>query len=64
MIPLASPDIREEDINKVVDVLRSGMLVQGAQVAAFEQSLNLRFVSFAICLQSSTSLKEAECFPW
>ena len=39
MIPLASPDIREEDINKVVDVLRSGMLVQGAQVAAFEQSI-------------------------
>lgn len=39
MIPLASPDIREEDINKVVEVLRSGMLVQGAQVAAFEQSI-------------------------
>jgi dTDP-4-amino-4,6-dideoxygalactose transaminase len=39
MIPLASPDIREEDINKVVEVLRSGMLVQGAQVAAFEQSV-------------------------
>jgi len=29
MIPLASPDIREEDIKKVVGVLRSGMLVQG-----------------------------------
>lgn len=39
MIPLASPDIRDEDIDKVVDVLRSGMLVQGAQVAAFEQSV-------------------------
>lgn len=39
MIPLASPDIRDEDINRVVDVLRSGMLVQGAQVAAFERSV-------------------------
>lgn len=39
MIPLASPDIRDEDINRVVDVLRSGMLVQGAQVAAFEKSI-------------------------
>lgn len=39
MIPLASPDVREEDINKVVEVLRSGMLVQGAEVAAFEQSI-------------------------
>ena len=38
MIPLASPDIREEDISKVVDVLRSGMLVQGPQVAAFEMN--------------------------
>lgn len=39
MIPLASPDIREEDINKVIDVLRSGMLVQGTQVATFEKSI-------------------------
>ena len=39
MIQLASPDIREEDIEKVVEVLRSGMLVQGEQVAALEQSI-------------------------
>lgn len=35
-IPLMSPSISEQDINSVVDVLRSGMLVQGANVAALE----------------------------
>lgn len=39
MIPLASPDIREEDIARVVDVLRSGNLVQGAEVLALESSV-------------------------
>lgn len=36
-IPLANPDIQEEDIQAVVDVLRSGMLVQGKNVEALEQ---------------------------
>ena len=35
-IPLMSPDIAETDIEAVAAVLRSGMLVQGEQVAAFE----------------------------
>ncbi|MGI8544100.1 MAG: DegT/DnrJ/EryC1/StrS family aminotransferase [Aridibacter sp.] len=35
-IPLISPNISEQDIESVVDVLRSGMLVQGEQVAALE----------------------------
>ncbi|MDB4055028.1 DegT/DnrJ/EryC1/StrS aminotransferase family protein [Akkermansiaceae bacterium] len=35
-IPLASPDIRDEDIKATVDVLTSGMLVQGQQVLALE----------------------------
>jgi dTDP-4-amino-4,6-dideoxygalactose transaminase len=39
MIPLASPDIREEDIKRVVDVLHSGILVQCEQVAALEESI-------------------------
>jgi perosamine synthetase len=39
MIRLASPDIRETDINKVKDVLLSGSLVQGRYVEAFEKSL-------------------------
>jgi len=38
-IPLASPDIREEDIQAVSDVLRSGNLVQGKQVEKLENNL-------------------------
>lgn len=37
-IPLASPDIREEDINCVVNVLKSGMLVQGKKVEELENT--------------------------
>lgn len=37
MIPLASPDIREEDIAAAVRVMRSGMLVQGPEVALLEK---------------------------
>ena len=37
-IPLASPDIRPEDIQEVVAVLESGMLVQGKRVADLEKN--------------------------
>ncbi|MBI4849809.1 MAG: DegT/DnrJ/EryC1/StrS aminotransferase family protein [Nitrospirae bacterium] len=39
MIKLASPDIRSEDIGRAVAVLQSGQLVQGENVAAFEEAL-------------------------
>lgn len=35
-IPLMSPNITEQDIERVSEVLRSGMLVQGENVRAFE----------------------------
>lgn len=38
-IPLASPDIQEEDINAVSAVLRTGNLVQGKQVEQLENNL-------------------------
>lgn len=38
-IPLASPDIRQEDIAGLVDVLTSGNLVQGERVATLERNL-------------------------
>lgn len=38
-IPLASPDIIEDDILKVAEVLRSGMLVQGVKVGELEQNI-------------------------
>lgn len=39
MIRLAVPDIQESDITRVVEVLRSGNLVQAREVAGFEQAL-------------------------
>ena len=39
MIRLARPDIDDEDIEAVAAVLRSGLLVQGEQVARFEAAL-------------------------
>jgi dTDP-4-amino-4,6-dideoxygalactose transaminase len=36
-IPLMVPDINEDDIQSVVDVLRSGMLVQGVNVEKLEK---------------------------
>ena len=36
MIPLVRPDIGEEEISAVTDILRSGMLAQGPKVAELE----------------------------
>lgn len=48
-IPLTKPDIQDEDINNVVSVLRSGMLVQGEMVKRLESDvsafLNTPYVS-------------------
>ena len=38
-IPLMIPDIRDSDIQRVIDVLKSGMLIQGKQVEQFENSV-------------------------
>lgn len=43
MIHLASPIIGEEEIDAVTAVMRSGMLAQGAEVAAFEQEFATTF---------------------
>ncbi len=40
MIKLASPDIRESDIQKAVEVIQSGNLIQGRNVLAFEKALS------------------------
>jgi dTDP-4-amino-4,6-dideoxygalactose transaminase len=37
MIPAAKPEIGEDEIEAVVRVMRTGMVVQGPEVAAFEQ---------------------------
>lgn len=37
MIPVATPIIDEEEIKKVVKVLKSGFIAQGPRVAEFEE---------------------------
>ena len=51
-IPLASPDIRETDIEAVVSVLRSGNLVQGIKVLELEAKLS-KFLNIQHCIMLS-----------
>ena len=55
-IPLASPDITDDDINCVVNVLKSGMLVQGENVLALEKSFtNYHKNNHAIAVSNGTA---------
>jgi len=56
MIPYGKHHIVEEDIQAVVDVLRSGALTQGHAVEAFEQAIaNYVGAKFAIAVSSGTA---------
>lgn len=54
-IPLMVPDIQEQDLNAVVEVLKSGMLIQGKKVEELENNL-ARFlnVKHAIAVSNGT----------
>jgi perosamine synthetase len=55
-IPLAKPDIREEDIFLVNEVLRSGMLVQGIYVEKLENAFaSYHGVNHAVALSNGTA---------
>jgi len=55
-IPLASPDIREEDISAVVQVLRSGMLVQAQHVQELEANIAIfNSTKYAIAVSNGTA---------
>lgn len=51
-IPLASPDINDEDIGEVVRVLKSGMLVQGPEVENLEKRI-AAFIGVKHCIAAS-----------
>lgn len=56
MIPLARPALGEEEVSAAAAVLRSGALVQGANVAAFEAALARRLSRrHAIAVSSGTA---------
>lgn len=56
-IPPAKPIIGEEEVEAVSAVLRSGMVAQGPQVAAFEQEFSDQVVdeAFSVAVNSGTS---------
>ena len=55
-IPLASPDIRQQDIDCVAEVLKTGMLVQGVNVLALEKSFaTFNKTKHAIALSNGTA---------
>lgn len=55
-IPLARPDITDQDIEAVADVLRTGMLIQGFHVQALEDSFaNYHKATYAIAAANGTA---------
>jgi UDP-4-amino-4,6-dideoxy-N-acetyl-beta-L-altrosamine transaminase len=56
MIPYGKHHIDEEDIQAVVDVLRSGILTQGPAIEAFEQAIaKYAGAKYAVALSSGTA---------
>ena len=57
LIRLAEPDIDDADLGAVAEVLRSGWLVQGPRVAAFERAMAGRAgVPHAVAVANGTHL--------
>lgn len=62
MIPYGRQSINDEDIQAVVDVLKSDFLTQGPAVPAFEEALaNYCKVPYAIAVNSATSALHIAC---
>lgn len=62
MIPYGRQDINQQDIDAVVEVLRSDFLTQGPQVPAFEQSImDACDAKYAVAVNSATSALHIAC---
>ena len=62
MIPYGRQDINQQDINAVVEVLKSDFLTQGPQVPAFEQSIiEVCDAKYAVAVNSATSALHIAC---
>ena len=62
MIPYGKQDITQQDVDSVVDVLKSDFLTQGPQVPSFEKSLmQLTGAKHAVCVNSATSALHIAC---
>ena len=55
-VPFSPPDISDEEINEVVDTLRSGWITTGPKTKLFESKIaELCHTSKAVCLNSATA---------
>jgi len=62
MIPYGRQDINQQDIDAVVDVLKSDFLTQGPQVPLFEQAvMNVCGAHYAVAVNSATSALHIAC---
>ncbi|KIP77986.1 spore coat protein [Vibrio harveyi] len=62
MIPYGKQDINQQDIDSVLDVLRSDFLTQGPQVPAFESALiEHTDARYALAVNSATSALHIAC---
>lgn len=62
MIPYGKQDINQQDIDVVVEVLKSDFLTQGPKVPEFEQSLvNQTGAQYALAVNSATSALHIAC---
>jgi dTDP-4-amino-4,6-dideoxygalactose transaminase len=62
MIPYGRQDISEEDIQAVIDVLKSDYLTQGPVIPAFEQAVAAYCgVKFGVAVNSATSALHIAC---
>lgn len=62
MIPYGKQEITQQDIDAVVDVLKSDFLTQGPQVPLFEQSIKDAVnVDYALAVNSATSALHIAC---
>lgn len=62
MIPYGRQDINQQDIDAVVEVLRSDFLTQGPQVPAFEQAImDACDAKYAVAVNSATSALHIAC---
>lgn len=62
MIPYGRQDIRQADIDAVVDVLRSDFLTQGPAVPQFESAISQKVMAeYAVAVNSATSALHIAC---
>jgi UDP-4-amino-4,6-dideoxy-N-acetyl-beta-L-altrosamine transaminase len=62
MIPYGRQDINQQDIDAVIDVLKSDFLTQGPQVPLFEQAvMNACGAHYAVAVNSATSALHIAC---